>query len=431
MILGSGIGSVITPFARAFAWVLAGYYSFTHNYGLAIIMLTLTVMVVVFPLTRRGTRSMMRMQLLAPELSKIRERYKRDKGQSATERQEAQKALNEEMMALYRANGVSPTGGCLPTFMQFPIFIVLYDVIRGMTKVRTIGTGIHKQIVSAPQYLSHSTALYRNLIHSGGKMEAFGLNLADSVRTHQHAWFNVAPYVVVILIAVALQYVSIWQITNRNPAAAQANPQMQAIQKFMPIIFVFLYIVLPAGVGLYFIVSSAFRIAQQEYMYKHDKHIVAAVEKLRDRKPIDTKATENLGVRKGFRDRMKELAAQTGPSASLEPSPQAKNPRPGPGANRQAGGGTTRPRAGTDGAAKTQGGPNRPKPGTNRPNQSKAASNGRPSGDQQKGQPTKGSTNGSGASKTPRTTPAAGTGGTPASKPPPPRSQSKRPRRPR
>jgi len=430
MILGSGLGSVITPFANAFAWLLAGYYAFTHNYGLAIILLTLTVMIVVFPLTRRGTRSMMRMQLLAPELQKIRERYKKDKGSTAQEKQEAQKQLNEEMMALYRENGVSPTGGCLPTFLQFPIFIVLYDVIRGMTKTKTIGTGSHQRVVSNPEYLSKTTTLYKDLIAAHGKMEAFGLNLADSVRTHQHVFVDVLPYVLVVLIAVALQYVSIWQITNRNPAAAQANPQMQSIQKFMPIIFVFLYIVLPAGVGVYFIVSSAFRIGQQEYMYKHDKHIVAAVAQLKNRKPIETTATE-AGPRKGFMERMRELTA---PSASLEPAPAAKGQRPGPAGQRQRPGASGGQRQGAGGQRPGQGGA---KGGSGtarggqatRPNQTKAATNGRPAAGAQQGQQ-KPSPNGSTSRQPPASADQPGTARTPA-KSPPPRSQAKRPRRPR
>jgi|SRR5579872_7047568 len=322
MFLASAIGNVITPFAQLFGWLLAGYFSFTHNYGLAIVLLTLTVMVIVFPLTRRGTRSMMRMQLLQPELLKIRNRYKASASQTAEEKQANRQKLNEEMMALYRENGVSPTGGCLPMFLQFPVFIVLYDVIRGMTKTVTRGTGAAAHVVASPQYIAKKTALYHSLIHAHGVLNAFGLNLADSVRSHQSSWTHVIPYVLVILIAVALQYVSIWQITNRNPAASQANAQMQAAQKFMPLIFVFFYIVLPAGVGVYFIVSSAFRIAQQEWMYKHDPMITATIEELRKRRaaaPIDTAAQPRP---KGLRERMKALAAEA--SQNTAPSPGLK-----------------------------------------------------------------------------------------------------------
>jgi len=362
VILASGIGSIISPFAKLFGWLLAAFFSFTHSYGLAIVLLTLTVMVIVFPLTRRGTRSMMRMQLLQPELLKIRNRYKSTPGQTAEEKQANRQKLNDEMMALYRENNVSPTGGCLPMFLQFPIFIVLYNVIRGMTRTATVGKGAAAHVVSRPEYISKKTALYNALLKSHGVLRSFGLNLADSVRSHQHAWVDVIPYVIVILIAVALQYVSIWQITNRNPAASQANAQMQAAQKFMPLIFVFFYIVLPAGVGVYFIVSSAFRIVQQEWMYKHDPMITATIEELRKRKasaPIETKAQP-----KGFRARLKALAEEAGgntaPASALK-ADQARDGRSGGGRPAQgaAGAKAGQRRSGSGAAA---GAASRPRP---------------------------------------------------------------------
>jgi YidC/Oxa1 family membrane protein insertase len=328
MILGSIITSIIGPFANVFGYVLAGFYSVTHSYGDSIVLLTLATMILVFPLTRTGTRSMMRMQLLQPQLLQIRKKYKIQQGMSTEERQAARVKLNEEMMALYRENGVNPTGGCLPMFMQFPVFIVLYNVIRGMTHAVTVGTGKAAKTVLQPQYIPKNTALYHAVLTSGGKLESFGLNLADSVRT-PGSLLHKAPYVGVILIAVVLQYISIWQITTRNPAAAQANPQMQAIQKFMPLIFVFIYILLPAGVGVYFIVSSLFRVGQQEYMYKHDPKIVEIAHSVREmhkNKAIETSSKPGKGPpggkpalgrpsgspsgpRKGFADRLRDAAA--------------------------------------------------------------------------------------------------------------------------
>jgi YidC/Oxa1 family membrane protein insertase len=315
VIIASVFSSIIGPFADAFGWLLAAFFSFTHSYGWSIVLLTLTAMVVVFPLTRAGTRSMMRMQLLQPELLKIRNRYKPQPGMTGEEKQAARVKLNEEMMALYRENDINPTGGCLPMFLQFPIFIVLYNVIRGMTREVTLPGS--KTPVLRPQYIPKHTALYHAVQHANGSLRSFGLNLADSVRT-PGPFSHKVPYIAVILIAVILQYISIWQITNRNPQAAQANAQMQAVQKFMPLIFVFIYIVLPAGVGVYFIVSNLFRIGQQEYMYKHDPKIVATMQELRKRRPIEAKASdaatgrkvaEGNGARRGLFDRLRAAAA--------------------------------------------------------------------------------------------------------------------------
>ncbi len=347
MILASVIGSIIAPFANVFGWVLAGCYSFTHSYGWSIVLLTLATMLIVFPLTRAGTRSMMRMQLLAPEMTKIRNRYKTAPGMSPEDRQANRLKLNEEMMALYRENGVNPTGGCLPMFIQFPIFIVLYDVIRGMTRTVTKGTGKAAHTVGAPQYIPKHTELYHAVISSHAHLNSFGVNMADSVRT-PGPFLHKLPYIAIILVAIVLQYVSIWQITNRNPSAANANPQMQAFQKFMPLIFAFMYILFPAGIGVYFIVSSAFRVVQQEYMYKHDPKIVelaASVREMQKKNPPAARAAGAAGgPRKGFMDRLREAAAtaQGGAPAAVEAKPPKMN-------------GTARPAAKSGSGAKSSG----------------------------------------------------------------------------
>ena len=286
------IGTVLHPIFVLVGFVLAFFYGLIPNYAVAIALLTIAVMIVVFPLTRASARSMMRMQLLSPEMKKIQARYKAKPGMPAVERQELRQKMNEEVMALYRENGVNPTGGCLPMFLQFPILIVLYDVVRGLAKTADVlnakGQKIYvhgKLLVKAtPQNIPKTSRMYRDLVAAHGQMHVLGINLADSVRTHQPHVVDVLPYALLVLIAVGLQYVSIWQVTNRNPAAAASNQQMQQMQKYMPLIFLVLYIALPAGVGVYFIVSSLFRVGQQEWMYKHDPTIVNAIQELTKRK---------------------------------------------------------------------------------------------------------------------------------------------------
>src|SRR5271165_5470714 len=293
------LGTVLHPIFVVVGYALAFLYGLIPNYAVAIALLTIVVMIVVFPLTRASARSMMRMQLLAPEMKKIQARYKAKPGMPAAERQELRQKMNEEVMALYRENGVNPTGGCLPMFLQFPILIVLYDVIKGLSKTTPVvnanGQPVvvngHAVVVSTPQNIPKTSLMYHDLVKAHGQMYALGINLADSVRSHQSSWVDVIPYAMLVLVAVGLQYVSIWQVTTRNPAAsAAANPQMQSMQKFMPLIFLVLYIALPAGVGVYFIVSSMFRVAQQEWMYKHDPTIVAAIQELTKRKQTDAPA---------------------------------------------------------------------------------------------------------------------------------------------
>jgi YidC/Oxa1 family membrane protein insertase len=291
MLFASSIGEIAHPFFIVFAWLIERFYSLIPNYAVAIALLTLVVMIAVFPITRKATRSMMKMQLLAPELKKIQTRYKTPPGTPVAEKQEARQHLNEEMMALYRENNVSPTGGCLPMLLQLPIFWILYGTIRGLIHLKTFATAkaalasgcrpiVDVKSCIQPLYINHSSSLYSAVIHAHGKLMAFGINMADSVRTGGLTWVQKAPLIGLILVAIVLQYVQIKQMSGRNAAAAAANPQMQQMQKIMPVIFAVIYIAIPAGVNVYFIVSSIFRIGQQEYMYRRDPHIRESLSRL-------------------------------------------------------------------------------------------------------------------------------------------------------
>ena len=346
------IGTVLHPIFVLVGYVLAFFYGLVPNYAVAIALLTIVVMIVVFPLTRASARSMMRMQLLAPEMKRIQTRYKPKPGMPTAERQELRQKMNEEVMALYRENGVNPTGGCLPMFLQFPILIVLYDVVRGLSKTTNIISSAGKVvgIKATPQNIPKTSRMYHDLVAAKGQMHVFGINLADSVRTHQPHLVNVIPYALLVLIAVGLQYVSIWQVTTRNPAASSGNQQMQQMQKYMPLIFLVLYIALPAGVGVYFIVSSLFRVGQQEWMYKHDPTIVKAISELTARKKTEAAGGKPPGPSggdsatargpsspdtggKGFLARMRDAAAAARPPESPNESTSPSEPKPRTGPN--------------------------------------------------------------------------------------------------
>lgn len=273
----SVIGQIGHPFYVAFAWLLESYYSLIPNYAVAIALLTLTVMIVTYPITLRGTRGMMKMQLLAPELKKLQAKFKVQPGMSVDERQDLRQRQQEEMMSVYKKNNINPAAGCLPMLIQFPIFIILYGTIRGLIH-QTLAKGV---LVPDPLYISHGSKLYIAIQHAHGQLISFGLNLADSVRTPGLGWGPRIAFIVMIIIAIALQYFQMKQMTGRNPAAAAANPQMQQMQKIFPLIFAVIYISIPAGVNVYFIVSSLFRVVQQEVMYRRDPHIQASLERLR------------------------------------------------------------------------------------------------------------------------------------------------------
>ena len=265
-VLASTLGKIFQPLFQAMAWLIAFFYAVVPNYAVAIALLTVVVMIVTAPLTVKSTRSMVSMQRLAPEMKKLQQKYKGDR-----------QTLNEEMMKLYREHGVNPAGGCLPMVIQFPIFIILYDVIRGLTNTVKSGQLIPQllprhvpctqAVCAAPRYIGTSTKLYQNLVHNGGKMPAFGIDLAQRVLGH-HTLTAALPYIFLVLVAIGLQYLQMRQLNRRNPQMAQANPQAQMMQRYMPLIFAFIYINIAAGVNIYFIVSSLCRIGLQEAVFR-------------------------------------------------------------------------------------------------------------------------------------------------------------------
>lgn len=268
------------------AGMLAWLYSLTNSYAGAIILWTVIVMLILSPLTVKGTRSMLAMQKLGPELKKLQELHKNDR-----------QKLNEEVQRVYKDNNISPLGGCLPLIIQAPVLIVFYQVISGLIHHNKAGD-------PAPKYIDHASTLYQSIVSAGGKMESFGVDLAKSAKSNHPDLATAIPFFVLIVAMVAIQYWQQWQMTSRAPAAdtPQAK-QMRTMQKFFPIIFGFISYNIPAGVVVYWIASSLFRVAQQSLMYRFDpllKTTVASATKeteeiIRSQKTISPRAQKAPG----------------------------------------------------------------------------------------------------------------------------------------
>ena len=253
--------------------ILAGLLAFfydnvIHDYAAAITFLTVTVMLVLAPLTWKGTRSMLAMQRLQPEIKRLQAKHKNDR-----------QALNEAMMAFYKEHQVNPISGCLPQLVQFPVLIVMFRVISGITHLNSDGF---------PGYVSKTSDLALALKESGGHMVSLGMDLSQAATKAQGT--DAIPLYILIALVVATSFWQSRQMTARNPGAAAANPQMQMMTKIFPLISGLISFNLPAGVVLYFLVSNLFRIGQQSLMYRLDPALTAEVGK--DIKEIDAKADE-------------------------------------------------------------------------------------------------------------------------------------------
>lgn len=260
------------------------YYELWPNYAGAIALLTLTVMLVLLPLTLKGTRSMLAMQKLQPELKKLQNKHRDDR-----------QKLNEEVMKFYKENNINPLSGCMPLLLQMPIFLILYRVLNELlwrapsgadlgAAVARSASGVNGGVYERfghfePKHLEETSALYVDLNNSR-EMSSLGMNLAESAQSALASGIATAwPYLVLVMAVAGTSYYQQRQIAGR-PGSSQINPQQQMLLKIMPVFFAFISLTLPAGLVVYFFVSNVFRIGQQAFitrtMYRDDDGTIEA-----------------------------------------------------------------------------------------------------------------------------------------------------------
>ena len=189
-------------------YVLDAIHSVVGNWGVAIILLTLVVKLLLYPLASAGFRSMAKMKQVMPQVQRLRERHAGDRNK-----------LSQEMMALYRKEGANPLGGCLPLLLQMPVFFALYWVLYESVELR-----------QAPFILWIEDLAVRD------------------------------PWLVLPLLYGA----SFWVMQLMQPPPP--DPMQAKVMKMMPILFTVLFVFFPAGLVLYWLVNNVLSLAQQWYI---------------------------------------------------------------------------------------------------------------------------------------------------------------------
>ena len=344
------------------ASVLAWFYSLFPSYGFAVGMLTITVMVVVAPLTLKSTRSMLQMQRLQPELKAIQAEYKDDR-----------QKMNEQLMAFYQENGINPLGGCLPILVQLPVFLVLFRVVQGITQrvtgfgeqsgwsIGRIGAGGMSEVspLSAterpfdPQNLPDSSEMYMDLVGEGmdfasrpTEMLSLGLDLSRSAQSALgEGIIGALPYLGLIVVVLISSLYQQRQIRGRN-SGAQSNPQQEMIMKILPFMLPVFSFTMPTALVIYFVVSNLYRIGQQGYitrsLYRGEDSLGEQARKSREATQSATKASKSPGggrvtPKKGEPTPKRGAVAKgskTQGSKSQGSKSQGKNRSSGPGAGR-------------------------------------------------------------------------------------------------
>lgn len=216
-----------------FAYIVPG-----NDVGVAIILLTILVRLLLFPLSKKSLRSQKALQELQPKVDEIRKKYKDDKEQQS-----------KELMQFYKENKINPMSSCLPMLVQLPIIFALYRVFR---------VGITEESF---QYLYSFTPF------------------PESINPMFFGFLDLStPNLVLAIMAGAFQFVQSWMIMGRKKKEEKGKPRPKAkgmagamskqMMYFLPVMTVFIAMSLPSGLALYWIVTTLFAIGQQWLMFR-------------------------------------------------------------------------------------------------------------------------------------------------------------------
>lgn len=213
------------PLYHGLQWI---YENVVANYGWAIVLMTFLIKLVFFPLTHKSQESMGKMQELNPKIQAIRNKYRsKMKDRQGRPNLEAQRQMNEEVMAIYRSAGVNPAAGCLPLLLQIPVFFAFYKLLAVAVELR-----------NAPWILW-----------------VRDLSVADPI------------YILPILMGVT-------GILLQRMTPAPPDPMQKRLMQLMPIMFAFFSFAFPSGLVLYWLTNNLLTMVQQSY-YLHRKKTAA------------------------------------------------------------------------------------------------------------------------------------------------------------
>jgi YidC/Oxa1 family membrane protein insertase len=199
--------------AKPLITVLNFFYGYVGNYGVAIVILTVIIKILFWPLSQKSYKSMEQMKKLQPMMAKIREKYKDDR-----------QKMNQEMMQLYKTYKVNPAGGCLPMLLQIPVFFALYQALMGAIELR------HAPFIP--------TLPFTDIVW-----------LADLSAKD--------PFYITPLVMGATMFL------QQKMTPAPGDPMQAKIMLLMPVVFTFLFLSFPSGLVVYWLVNNVLSIFQQ------------------------------------------------------------------------------------------------------------------------------------------------------------------------
>ena len=272
-----------------FAWLVRLFYNLTGSYGVALILFTLVIKLIMFPFQIKSRKSMIRMNRLSGKQQEIQKKYANNAAK-----------MNEEMQKLYQEEGVNPMSGCLWSFIPLPILIALYSIIRqpithfmrvsmdaatslvqaveaagvDISSIATIKDGVAE--FTAYGQINLAEIVANKLPELGNNVEGWinvnysfiGLDLAanpwDFVKNFSFEWAAIGLILIPILAGLSQLLIS-WY-TMRTQKNAQAMGSMKGMMYMMPLMSVYIAFIMPAALGVYWIAQSVFSMIETVIM---------------------------------------------------------------------------------------------------------------------------------------------------------------------
>lgn len=273
-----------TLIVQPFAWLLLNLYNLTHSYGLAVILFALITRLLLLYFSAKGKKGMMQQQRIIPKQKELEKQYGKDK-----------QRYNLELQKLYEKEGVSMTGGCLWTLLPFPVLMALYGVLRepvtnlmrlgdeamakvaGFLGVEPLASGGYDQLAFAQSiqeaFAGNAAAFNQFLAGADIQLQEInfhflGLNL---LQTPQWPWNGLSWLILIPILSGVTAYLS--SFLSRKFSGIQQDPSQQGSMKMMniimPLFSVYIGFVMPASLGLYWIVGNILSIVQDYFLTKY------------------------------------------------------------------------------------------------------------------------------------------------------------------
>ena len=326
-----------------FAWLTRLFYTWTGSYGVALILFTLMVKLVILPFQLKSKKSMLRMGRMNGKVEEIKKKYPNN-----------QQRQQQEIADLYAREGVNPMSGCLWSFLPFPILIALYYIIR--TPLRYFMSLSNEVIESITQLAvslgytsgaSGQAAAYEQIylakfIHENwgefaGKFDGLidldynflGMDLSQVGSTlfsqFPSGGWPVIGILILPLISAALQFL-MTKISMKSNGSANANGASKAMIYMMPLMTVWMGYILPAALCVYWIANAAFSCIQEQVLNKHFSKVLDREETDKERQKREARYAKMQAARENYNRQLEQQAQSKG---GKKPQPQPKKKKTG------------------------------------------------------------------------------------------------------